>query len=78
MSSFQMLSSCFMDIVLHEFVIFLMYAACSAHPTLPVLITLIYEEACELLILKYGAFYGFSFSPVVGTLVQLSLSLPLY
>jgi hypothetical protein len=65
-SSLQMLSSCFMDIVLHEFVIFLMYAACPAYPTLPVLITLIYEEACELLILKYGAFYGFSFSLVVG------------
>ena len=65
-SPFQMLSSCFMDIVLHEFVFFLMYAACPAYPTLPVLITLIYEEACELLILKYGALYGFSFSLVFG------------
>jgi len=66
-----------MDIVLREFVIFLMYAACPAHPTLPVFITLIGEEACELLILKYGAFYGFSFSPVIGTFIQLPLSLPL-
>jgi hypothetical protein len=72
-----MLSSCFMDIVFHEFVIFLVYAACPAHPTLPVLIALIYEEACELLILKYGAFYRFSFSFVVETLLKLSLSLPL-
>ena len=66
-----------MAIVLHEFVIFIVYAACPAHPTFAVLIALIYEEACELLILKYGAFYGFSFSFFAGTLVKLSLSLPL-
>jgi hypothetical protein len=44
-SSFQMLSSGFMDIVLHEFVTFLMYAACPVHPTLPVLITLMYKKS---------------------------------
>jgi hypothetical protein len=51
-----------------------MYAACAAHPTLPVLITLMYEEGCELLILNSGEFYGFSFS-LVGSLVHMSVSL---
>jgi hypothetical protein len=70
-----MMASCFMDTLLQEFFIFLMYAACPAHPTLPVLITLMYEEACELLILNYGAFCGFSFSLVVVSLVHISVSL---
>jgi hypothetical protein len=59
-----------MDVVVHELVIFLMYAACIAHPTLSVLITLTFDEACKLLILHYALFYSYLFSLVLGTFFQ--------